>query len=118
MTTREWLGRNGYGDVVELIDEVMAVLAARGSKERRNWWDVLAGKKNGKPSVVAGREFPVLRVAQMRQGRPVTPNAICRSDGEQPPKVVRTGRWPEKTRRLEGMVTKAECRATPSTSRR
>ena len=108
MTTREWLGQNGYEDVVELIDEVMAALAARGSRERRNWWDVLAGGRNGKPSVVAGREFPVLRVAQARQGRPITANAICRSDGEQPPEVVRTGRWSEKPRGRERVTTKTE----------
>ena len=79
MTTRDWLRQNGYEDVVELLDEVMATLAARGSKERRNWWDILAGGKDGRPSVVAGREFPVLRVAQARQGKPITPNAICRN---------------------------------------
>ena len=53
VTTRGWLRQNGYEDVVELIDEVVATLAARGSKERRNWWDVLAGGKDGRPSVVA-----------------------------------------------------------------
>ena len=68
VTTRGWLRQNGYEDVVELIDEVVATLAARGSKERRNWWDVLAGGKDGRPSVVAGREFPVLCVAQRCAG--------------------------------------------------
>ena len=96
MTTRDWLRQNGYEDVVGLIDEVMATLTARGSKERRNWWDVLAGGKGGKPSVVGGREFPVLRVAQARQGKPISPNAISRSDNEQPPDLARTGRWPKK----------------------
>jgi len=98
MTTRDWLRQNGYEDVVELIDEVLAELAARGSKERRNWWDVLAGGKDGKPNAVAGREFPVLRIAQIRQGRPVTPNALSRKKNEQPPDAVRTGRWPKKRR--------------------
>lgn len=107
MTTRDWLQQNGYEDVVELIDEVMAELAARGSKERRNWWDVLAGGRNGKPNVVAGREFPVLRAAQIRQGKPVTPNAICRNQAEQPPDVVRTGRWPKKQRQKKQLPAKS-----------
>ena len=93
MTTRDWLRQNDYEDVAELIDEVMAARAARGSKERRNWWDVLAGGKDGRPNVVAGREFPVLRIAQARQGKPITPNAICRNNDERPPDMVRTGRW-------------------------
>jgi hypothetical protein len=93
MTARDWLETNGYQDIVALIDEVMAELRARGSKQRRNWWDVLAGGPGGKPIVVSGREFPVLRVAQKRQGRPVTKNAIRRSRKEVPPGVRMTGRW-------------------------
>ena len=93
MTARDWLRRNGYEDVGELIDEVIAELRARNSKERRNWWAVLAGGRDGRPSVVAGREFPVLRVAQIRQGKAITENAIWRSKKERPPDVVRTGRW-------------------------
>ena len=107
MTTRGWLRQNGYEDIVELIDEVVATLAARSSKERRNWWDVLAGGKDGRPSVVAGREFPVLCVAQARQGRPITPNAICRNNNEHPPAIVRTGRWPKKRSRKKRLPTKA-----------
>lgn len=49
--------------------------AAKG-KTRRNWWAVLAGGKNGKPSKVYGVELPVLAAAQERQGLPVTPNAV------------------------------------------
>ena len=107
MTTRDWLRQNGYGDVVELMDEVMAILAAKGSRERRNWWKVLAGGKGGRPSVVAGREFPVLRVAQVRQGKPITSNAISRSDCEEPPEIVRTGRWPRKWPEKEQLPTRA-----------
>lgn len=100
MTTRAWLLANGYHSVVELIDQVMATLKAKGSKERRNWWDVLSGGVDGAPTFVAGREFPVLRVAQIRQGKPVTDNAVYLSDDEVPPGVVRTGRWQPKRRRL------------------
>ena len=94
MTARIWLRQNGYTDVADLIDRVMAEIAATGSKERRNWWDVLSGGKDGKPVIVNDHEFPVLRVAQIRQGKPVTSNAIFRNDLEQPPDVVATDRWP------------------------
>ncbi|MGH3976577.1 MAG: hypothetical protein ACRDS9_25155 [Pseudonocardiaceae bacterium] len=92
MTSRDWLRENGYEDVAGLIDVVMADLEARGSKQRRNWWDVLAGGVNGKPLVVSGREFPVLQVAQQRQGKPLTPNASSRNPNEHPPDP-RPGRW-------------------------
>jgi len=100
MTLRAWLRENGYHSVVELIDQVMATLKAKGSKERRNWWDVLSGGIDGAPTSVAGREFPILRVAQIRQGKPVTESAIYLSDDEVPPGVVKTGRWPQKRRRV------------------
>ncbi len=85
MTAQHWLRENGYEDVGRLIDEVMAEFKAHGSKQRRNWWDVLAGDVNGKPLVVSGRAFPVLQVAQRRQGKPLIPNAISRN-----PNVVRS----------------------------
>jgi len=96
MTARDWLRANGYQDVATLIDTVMAEIAATGSKQRRSWWDTLAGGTNGKPIVVNGHEFLVLRVAQIRQGRPVTKNAISRNASEQPPDVVATKRWPRR----------------------
>lgn len=49
MHARDWLRENGYGDIAGLIDEVMADLEAHGSKQRRNWWEVLAGGVNGRP---------------------------------------------------------------------
>ncbi len=92
MNARDWLRENGYEDIVSLIDEVMADLETRGSKQRRNWWDVLAGGVSGRPIVVSGREFPVLRVAQRRQGKALTPNAISRNSNEHSPDP-RPGRW-------------------------
>jgi hypothetical protein len=65
MIARDWLRTNGYEDVAALIDRVMAEIEATGSKQRRNWWDVLASGKDGKPIVVNGHQFPVLRVAQI-----------------------------------------------------
>jgi hypothetical protein len=96
MTARDWLRQNGYEDVAALIDRVMAEIAAAGSRQRRNWWDTLAGGKGGGPVTVNGHEFPVLRVAQIRQGKAVTPKALCRNPHEQPPDVIATARWPRK----------------------
>jgi hypothetical protein len=82
MTCRQWLAQNGYEDVVALIDEAIKRIEAKGKKSRRNWWDTLAGGPGGKPSMREGLEFPILRVAQIRQGGPVTPNAIWRKKNE------------------------------------
>ena len=94
MTARDWLSQNGYEDVATLIDEVLAELKAKGSKERRNWWDILSGDCHGNSRIVAGRKFPVLAVAQKRQGKPVTPNAIRSRKRAAPPEIRKTGRWP------------------------
>jgi hypothetical protein len=106
MTCRQWLAANGYEDVVALIDEAIRRIEAKGRKSRRNWWDTLAGGPGGKPSVREEIEFPVLRVAQIRQAVPVTPNAICRNQKEQPPDVVMTDRWKRKV--LPSRVRKVE----------
>lgn len=110
MTARQWLSDNGYGDVAELIDEAIARIEAKGRKSRRNWWDTLAGGVDGKPMTREGITFPVLRVAQIRQGKPVTENAICRNASEQPPDVVATKRWgrrrlPRKAKRPSAVTT-------------
>ena len=94
MIARDWLRDNGYEDVADLIDEVVAKCKARGSGERRDWWDILAGDSKGQSRVVAGREFPVLWAAQRRQGRKPTPNAQRRNLREKPPPIRQTGRWP------------------------
>ena len=93
MNARDWLRANGYGDVANLIDEVINEWQTQGKKTRRNWWAVLAGGKNGKPSIRATRTFPVLRAAQIRQGKPVTDNAICRNPEEDIPPIISSGRW-------------------------
>ncbi len=96
MKVRQWLRANDYDDIADLIDEIMSEWQAEGKKTRRNWWDVLAGGKNGKPSVREGRTFPVLRAAQLRQGKPVTENAICRNPEEEVPPIIMSGRWPKR----------------------
>jgi hypothetical protein len=93
MICRDWLRVNGYEDIAGLIDQAMRKMADRGSKQRRNWWDILSGVKDGNPCIVEGIEFPVLQIAQVRQGKPITPNAIRRSKTELPPDVRASGRW-------------------------
>jgi hypothetical protein len=94
---REWLLQNEYADVAALIDNVMNGWKSKGTKTRRNWWDVLAGNKNGTPKTIEGITFPVLRAAQARKGIPVTDNALCRNEAELVPEIVVNGRWPVKT---------------------
>lgn len=96
MTARQWLAENGYPDVADLIDKALANIEAKQRKSRRNWWDTLSGGKDGKPLTREGVTFPVLRVAQIRQGKSVTENALCRNESEQPPDVAATKRWPRK----------------------
>lgn len=93
MLARQWLIENGYKDVAAMIDEVTEEWKAQGKQTRRNWWEILAGGTNGKPRIVANREFPVLRAAQRRQGLPVTKNAIARNRREKAPPVRVTARW-------------------------
>ena len=93
MNARQWLRANNYDDIADMIDEVINEWQAEGKKTRRNWWDILSGRKNGEPCVRKGRKFPVLRAAQLRQGKPVTENAICRDPAEEPPPIVVSARW-------------------------
>jgi hypothetical protein len=97
-TVRKWLKENDYDDVLSIIDEIMNEWHRDGKKTRRSWWEVLAGDKNGKPKKIYGKEIPVLRAAQIREGRLVTPNAICKNVEEKiEPKRI-TNRWPPKSK--------------------
>jgi hypothetical protein len=40
---RQWLCENGYTNVGNLIESLVAKWKAAGKKTRRNWWEVLAG---------------------------------------------------------------------------
>ena len=85
MTARQWLRANGYGDVAAIIDEIMAEWKAAGNGQRRNWWSVLAGRKDGSGVVVSGRLFPVLKAAQRRQHVRVQSTAEKRNRRENAP---------------------------------
>lgn len=96
---REWLRENGYADIAAMIDKIMDDWKASGKKTRRNWWEMLAGDQQGRPRRLGAYEFPILKSVQIRQGLPVTPDAIQR-DGEKegPPQPRLTARW-QKARR-------------------
>lgn len=96
ITVRKWLKDNGYDDVLVIIDEVICEWNKDGKRTRRSWWEILAGDKNGKPRKIYGREIPVLRAAQIREGHSVTPNAICRNNEEKIESKWVTNRWPQK----------------------
>ena len=114
MTCREWLVTNNYEPEAAILDQVLAIIVAKGKSTRRNWWDDLAGNRDGTPRVREGIEIPILRAAQMRQGVPVTPNAICRNDGEVAPAQVRTNRWKAKKK----MQARADGRGLKKTAGR
>ena len=94
ITVRAWLMENGYPEVAEMINEIQAEWKISGKHTRRNWWDVLSGGKNGAPRIIYGRQFPVLQAAQIRQGKPVTKNALKIMQNEtDAPAVFYNGRW-------------------------
>lgn len=93
MNVRTWLRESGHIEVADLIDEIILEWKVRGKGTRRNWWDILAGGKNGKPLTVAGREFPVLKAAQIRQGKPVTNNSIEEKIKVDVPEPQEQPRW-------------------------
>lgn len=92
-----------------------AVSRSEGQEVAAERWDTLAGDENGEPLEREGITFPVLRVAQVRQGKPVTPNAIWLSENEEPPDVIATKRWPR--RRLPA-PRKRTARRTPASHAR
>ena len=94
ITVRMWLVENGYPEIAEMIDEIQADWKTSGKQTRRNWWEVLAGGKNGAPRTIYGRQFPVLQAAQIRQGKAITANAIKATEQKiEAPAVFDNGRW-------------------------
>jgi len=95
-TARAWLIENGYPEIAETIDNIQAEWRATGKHTRRNWWEVLSGGKNGTPHTIYGHKFPVLQAAQIRQGKPITANAIKVADEDSAPAIFDNGRWKSK----------------------
>lgn len=92
-TAHSWLMKNDYEDIANLIDEIMKDWKLQGKKTRRNWWEKLCGDKNGNPTKIGKHEIPVLRAAQIRQGVPISKNALCRNEDEKPPVIRANTRW-------------------------
>lgn len=93
-SARRWLRENGYEDIAEMIDAAMAEWTRAGKATRRNWWEILAGDKNGNPRIAGGKRFPVLAAAQERRGMPVTKDAIRRrAERREPPELRPQVRW-------------------------
>ncbi|MGA2028909.1 MAG: hypothetical protein ABSG87_02405 [Verrucomicrobiota bacterium] len=93
ITARDWLEKNNYADVAAKIDRVVNGWDKKKTFTRRNWWDVIAGTKAGKPRKIEGVVFPILRAARLRQGWDVTPNCLCRNKNEVVPPKLEQKRW-------------------------
>src|SRR5713101_1528392 len=115
---RLWLRENGYADIASLIESFIAKWKGAGKKTRRNWWEILAGGSSGRPRTVDGLPFPVLKAAQIRQGVPVTANAISRPEEKSlPPGQRVTNRWPERRKKVSLGSSKARGRHAKPMSR-
>lgn len=89
---RSWLRANGHKDVALEIDAAIRKWAREGKKTRRNWWDVLAGDRNGNPRRVLGIVFPVLASARRRQQRKYSRHLAANSQGRSASSVPRTAK--------------------------
>ena len=96
---RTWLRANGYQDMAERIDRLIAKWEADDKGTRRNWWHVLAGSPSGRPSRVGGKPWPMLSAFRKRQGYPVHDDAIERGPHELAPSVFAQKRWGSRFRR-------------------
>ena len=92
LSARKWLRENGYPEIAAQIDEIMQEWKSTGRGTRRNWWEILAGDKDGNPRTVEGREFPVLRVVRRRQQLPEAEGTIYHGEKRAPP-IVAQERW-------------------------
>jgi len=98
LTARGWLRANGYDDVADMIEEIMEEWRQGGNRQRRDWWAVLAGRKDGTGCVVANRRFPVIANVQRRQGVKVSKDSVKRKRRETKPPPIRVGgRWSHPT---------------------
>lgn len=93
MDARTWLRANGYQDIAERIDRLMAKWKAANLATRRDWWLVLAGSASGTPSRVGGKPWPMLAAFRKRHGYKVHSGAIERGPHELAPPIFAQKRW-------------------------
>ena len=93
MDARTWLRANGYQDLAERIDRLLAEWKEAKKRTRRDWWLVLAGSPSGKPSMTGGKPWPMLTAFRKRQGYPVHSDSIERGPHELAPSVFAQKRW-------------------------
>lgn len=92
-TAKQWLEQNGYADILKKIERVERGWKAKGTRTRRDWWEVLAGHEDGTPKSVEGVKFPVLCAARKRMGLPAIDGCLSRDPNEEAPPVVGQARW-------------------------
>ena len=92
-TAKEWLSQNNYEDILKKISAVERSWKRKGIKTRRDWWEILAGNKNGTPRSVDGKKFPILCAARKRKGWGETHNCLSRNSNETIPLVIPQIRW-------------------------
>jgi hypothetical protein len=95
VNAREWLKENGYSDIADMINAYIAHIKSLGSGERRNYWDLLVGRKDGECCMNHGFKFPILesvRKARRPNWKPSI-HAIKRNNSEVIPAPVIQKRW-------------------------
>jgi hypothetical protein len=115
---KTWLAEHHYPEAVKAIERVEKIWKASGARTRRNWWDILAGGKDGQPRVIENLKFPVLEAAQRRQHRNVTPNAIPLRDNARPPEEKSANDPERRQRSSPALVASVVTEKAPSASAR
>ena len=93
MNAKDWLRENKHEEALTAICKIEERWRSRGVGTRKSWWEKLAGGKDGRNSVVDGVELPVLRAAQIQQGKLITANAIFNEGETTPPQRMVQERW-------------------------
>jgi hypothetical protein len=106
ITAKNWLRQNGYPDVADIIDVYMDFNKSRGSGERRNYWDLLVGQKDGKPLIRHGFTFPILKSVRKNRRPDFKPSkhAIKRNRIEIIPLPMKQARWEKKYSNSKGVI--------------
>lgn len=95
ITAREWLKQNNYSDVANIFDDFIEHNKKRGSGERRNYWDLLSGRKDGECFQRHGFTFPILETVRSTRKPNYLPSkhAIKRNINEEVPLPIKQARW-------------------------